>query len=326
MNLLFSCIGKRGYIANYFREALSSVDKIFGTGNTPWTPGFAACDASFILPDIGSERYVDSVLDLCRTEKVDALFSFNDNDVYELTRRRSEFSEIGVRLLIPKEASAEIAFDKYKTFTFLRDAGIRTPRTAITISESESFGLPVVVKPRRGSGSRDTFIARSPEQVQLFFHYAPDMIIQEYVKGSEFDIELCGDLDGNPIGFSTWIKHQSRQGETERAETFHDSELFDLGLRLGRLMQVPGPMDIDLIKRDGEIFVLEFNPRFGGGYPVSQLAGADFPKLLVDVIRNGKTEPYFGYRSGVMMMKQLCPFGGFLEEVKQKALKVVSHV
>lgn len=322
MNLLFSCIGKRGYIADFFREVLGPDDRIFGTGNAPWTPGFTACDAAFLLPDIGAPGYVEAVLTLCREQSIDALLSFHDLDVRTLAQHGPAFVALGVHLLLPSAEIAEIALDKYRMFTFLSDAGIPTPHTVLSMAEAEPLGFPVVVKPRRGSGSRDTFIARSRAQLELSFEDAPDMIIQEYVAGTEFDIELCGDLDGEVIGFSSWIKHQSRHGETERAETFRDPAVFDFGIRLGRLMRVAGPMDIDLIRRDGVAFVLECNPRFGGGYPVSHLAGAGFPALLVESIRTGTARPRFDFRPGIVMMKRLEFFGGETADVERSMLKV----
>jgi carbamoyl-phosphate synthase large subunit len=322
MNLLFSCIGKRGYIADYFRSRLEPGDRILGTGNTPWTPGFAACDAAFLLPDIDSEGYVEAVLDLCRDQEVGGLLSFNDADVYKLAQSAGLFSELGVTLFIPRAESADIAFDKFRTYEFLRDQDIPTPRTVLDPAQAEELGFPVVVKPRRGSGSRNTFIARSGGQLEVFATTEEDMIFQEYVKGEEFDIELCGDLQGETVGFSAWNKYQSRMGETERAETFREEVVFDLGMRLGRLMKVPGPMDIDLIRRDGVIHVLEFNPRFGGGYPVSHLAGADFPGLLMEILRTGSARPRFDYKAGVMMMKRLEPFGGTEDDVRRQMLKV----
>jgi carbamoyl-phosphate synthase large subunit len=322
MNLLFSCIGKRGYIADFFREVLGPDDCIFGTGNTPWTPGFTACDASFLLPDIDAPGYAEAVLTLCREQSIDGLLSFHDLDVLTLAQHRAAFAALGVRLLIPSAEAAACAFDKYRMFTFLRNAGIPTPRTVLSVPEAEPLGFPVVVKPRRGSGSRNTFIAQSQAQLEVFFECAPDMIIQEFVAGMEFDIELCGDLNGELVGFSSWIKHQSRHGETERAETFRDPAVFGLGTRLARLLRVAGPMDIDLIRRDDVMYVLDCNPRFGGGYPVSHLAGAAFPALLVECIRTGAVRSRFDFRPGVVMMKRLEIFGGEVADVERSILRV----
>ena len=59
MNILFSCIGKRGYIADFFRPHLQATDMIIGTSNTKWTPGFEHCDKNYILPDINSHHSID---------------------------------------------------------------------------------------------------------------------------------------------------------------------------------------------------------------------------------------------------------------------------
>src|SRR5207344_2954248 len=57
MNLVFSCIGKRGYIADYFRPHLRPGEKIIGTSHTVWTPGFQSCDLGLVLPPIASDEY-----------------------------------------------------------------------------------------------------------------------------------------------------------------------------------------------------------------------------------------------------------------------------
>ena len=311
MNLLFSCIGQRGYIADFFRAHLSPSDRIIGTGNTKWTPGFADCDASFILPDIDHEDYVPSVLDLCEREHINAVLSFSDPDVFKLSTAEERFAERGVVPLMPAPKIAEIAFDKLKTFEFLRDHGYSTPKTAADLSSARELKQPLYVKPRRGSGSRSTFLARSADELEVLFTYESDMIVQEAIFGEEIDIELCGDLDGRPVGICTWRKFKSRLGETERAETFRDPSILDFGLRLGELLRVRGPMDVDVIRVEDELFVLELNPRFGGGYPVSHLAGADFPRLLLQMLRPGSAiEANFGFEPGVVMMKRLEIIGG----------------
>ena len=310
MNLLFSCIGQRGYVADFFRPHLSESDQIVGTGNTRWTPGFLSCDKAFLLPDISDDDYLPAVLELCEREKIHAILSFSDPDVYRLSHAADEFAAIGVTPLLPSMRAAEICFDKVQTFRFLREHGIATPETVLTLDEAERLELPLYVKPRRGSGSRSTFLARTRDELKVFFSYEDDMIVQEAVMGEEIDIELCGALDGRPVGISIWRKLRSRMGETERAETFRDPGLIEFGLELGALLRVRGPMDLDVIRTGDDLHVLEFNPRFGGGYPVSHLAGADFPKLLIDLLRHGTTDENFGFSPSVVMMKRLQIIGG----------------
>ena len=319
MNLLFSCIGRREYIADFFRAELSAGDTIIGTGNSPWTPGFVSCDEVVLLPDIDDPSYIDAVLEVCRAKRVDALLSFSDPDVHRLSRAVGELTELGVVPLLPGPDVADIVFDKVRTCEFLVANGYSTPRTWLDPNEVPSPVYPMFVKPRRGSGSTHTYLVNSDDQLRVLHGYAPDMIVQEAIIGEEINLEICGDLAGKPVGVSLWRKYRSRLGETEQAETFREPSLIEFGLGLAERLGVVGPMDVDLIRRDGEVFVLEFNARFGGGYPVSHLAGADFPKLLLSIVSTGIATPNYDYRPGVVMMKRLDVIGGdsgrFFEEL-----------
>lgn len=322
MNLLFSCIGQRGYIAAFFRPLLAPGERIVGTGNSRWTPGFQMCDAAFLLPDIADERYLPAVFDLCERERITAVLSFNDQDVYRLSKAHQEFRDRGIVLLMPSAEITEITYDKYRMFEFLSIKGFRTPKTVLDLSGASDFRYPIYVKPRCGSGGLDTFVARNEAELTVFFNYRQNMIIQEAVIGEAFDIELCTDFDGRPVGISTWKKYRSRLGETEQAETFRDPVVIDFGLRLGEALGATGPMDVDVFRQDDAFIVLEANARFGGGYPVSHLAGAGFPRLLIDLVRYGKVEPDFSFSAGIVMMKRLQVIGGESETFFREQLRI----
>lgn len=328
MNLLFSCIGKRGYIARYFREHLRPGEKIVGTSNTPWTSGFAACDVGVLLPPIASDEYVPAVLDTCRKHEISGLLSFFDPDVGALSKHVDAFKAAGVVPFIPGERAAWIGFDKWRTFHALKEAGFLVPDTVITLEDalaglqSGRFRFPLIVKPRNGFGSANTFVARDELQLRAFFSVVPDMLIQEFVDGDAYDIEALADPDARLLQVVAWRKHLSTLGETQQAVTVADPELVDVGRRLAETIGLVGPMDVDLFRtRDGRVWVLELNLRFGGGYPVSHLAGAEFPRLIVEILRGGRPEPRIGqYQPGVCLLKGLSVMGGpvdtFLEDLR----------
>jgi carbamoyl-phosphate synthase large subunit len=317
MNLLFSCIGKRGYIADFFRPHLSKNDRIIGTSNTKWTPGFDHCDKNYLLPDTNNPNYISKVLDICQQESITAILSFFDPDVVELAKNFERFEKIGVIPVLPKYEIADICFDKYKTFEFLRKNQINTPNTYVEYSsaiEALDLGIinfPLFVKPRRGYGSALTFKAHNLLELNAFFNYAPDMIVQEEVVGEAIDFDILNDLQGKAISVVPWKKYRSRMGETEQAQTFYDEKIIDFGLYLGSLLGHRGPLDADLFLHNGEIIVLEINLRFGGGYPVSHLAGANFPMKILSMIRGETVDTeYSGFLPGVMMMKDNLVVGG----------------
>jgi carbamoyl-phosphate synthase large subunit len=327
MNLLLSCVGKRGYIARLFREHLRPGDRIIGTSNTAWTPGFHACDAGVVMPDIDHPSYPDAVLQLCRRERIDALLSFFDPDVHRLSRMRDDLQALGVKAFVPGPAAADVSFDKLRTASFLRDLGIATPRTVASLAEAREalrngeLRFPLFVKPRCGFGSRNTFEARDLRQLEAFWSLEPDMIVQQKLGGDAYDFDILNDCDGRVLSVVPWRKLMSRMGETEQAETVESPMLLDLGVRLATALGHAGPLDADLFVEDGVASVLEINLRFGGGYPVSHLAGADFPGKLLRLARGETVEPTVGrYRRGVVMTKELHVLGGPRESFFQDVL------
>jgi len=329
MNLLFSCIGKRGYIADFFRPHLSKFDKIIGTSNTFWTPGFNHCDKNYVLPSINDPKYIVSVLDLCKKESISAILSFFDPDVVELSKHYDEFLRLNIQPIIPKFEIADICFDKYKTYKFLEKNNIKTAETFLSYEEAIDnlakgiIKYPLFVKPRRGFGSAMTYKAKNEKELEVFFNYAPDMIIQEELQGDAFDFDILNDLNGKTITVIPWKKFRSRMGETEQAQTFFDSNIIEFGERFGNLLNHYGPLDADLFQNNGEISVLEINLRFGGGYPVSHLSGADFPKKIINMINGEKVESDIGnYKNNVVMMKDNLIIGGQKEDFFRTITKI----
>jgi len=318
MNILLSCVGKRSYIVEYFKHAMRGCGKIIGTSNTAWTPAFQDCDESVILPPIGSEDYIPSVMETCRRYDVKGLLSFFDPDVFALSSHLTEFHAIGVVPVVPNYKAAIIAYDKLQTFSYLRDHSFLVPETtseegvALEWLKSGRFQFPLVVKPRCGYGSINTFVANTTNELNAFYSYGKDMIIQQFVTGEAFNVDGLGSLEGMPLVIVPWKKLLSRHGETERSVTVNFPELEELGAKLIEQVGIVGPFDGDFfVTNEGAICVLELNLRFGGGYPVSHLAGANFPELILRMIEGGEVIPVRGqHKVGVTMMKRLQVIAG----------------
>jgi len=317
MNLLFSCIGKRGYIADFFRPYLQKGERIIGTSNTKWTPGFEHCDTNYILPDIDDPNYIPKVMEICKRESISGILSFFDPDVVTLSSHFDEFLKMGITPIIPRQEIAEICFDKYQTYQYLTEHNFITAKTYLDFESALSdirlgnLLFPVFVKPRKGFGSALTFKARNELELDAFFHYASDMIIQEEMHGEAIDFDILNDLNGQVLSVVPWRKYRSRMGETEQAKTFDDQCVIDFGVRLGTVLGHIGPLDADLFQNGTTVSILEINLRFGGGYPVSHLAGAGFPSKIISLIRGEKVNPDVGnFICGTVMMKDNLVIGG----------------
>ena len=327
MNLLFSCIGRRGYIAEWFREHLAVGDRIIGTSNTDWTPGFHACDAGFLMPDVSSEKYVPALLELCRREKVDAILSFFDLDVDAIARHRSCFIAEGVIPVIPDARVSEIGLDKLATSEFLRKNDIATPETFADLESARAaleegrITWPIIVKPRYGYASQNLFVAHDEVQLSGCFHRAPQMLVQQYLSGQEHSMDVLSDLEGRVISVIVKRKMLMRAGETDQAVSVQHSAALELGQRLGGALGNVGPLDVDFFIDGDSMTILELNPRFGGAYACSHLAGADFPRKILRMLRGERVIPEIGrYAAGVYMMKSyaiLPRYGGPLVDFRR---------
>jgi carbamoyl-phosphate synthase large subunit len=307
---LFSTIGKRGYIADYLRQADPNVT-IIGTGNDMFAPGFTSCDQAVLLPSIKDPSYLTQVRELVRTHNVDAILSFADPDVAALSTIHEELTEQGVSCFFPGQETALFGYDKLATFHWAKKHGVTVPFTTIDPEEAlREIAFPMIRKPRYGSASVGVSVVQSPQDLLPPKGDTTEYIYQERIVGQEVNLELCGDLDGRVMSVSAWRKLISRNGETQLAITTRRQDLIDTALSLGEKARIIGPCDIDVIDRDGRLYLIEFNMRFGGGYPVSHLAGANFLELIVRAQRGESSPLHTEYLDEIFMMKNLQPFGG----------------
>ncbi len=319
MNILFCTVGRRGYIVDYFREHLSADSKLIGTSdrndcNTEFTSGFSHCDKSYIVPSIKEERnYINELLNICKKENIDILFSFYDYDTYILSKYLKEFEAIGVKPVISSHEVNTICFDKIETYKFLKSQGFKTPWTMTSdeVFQKEIPSYPVIVKPRFGFGSNAISFAKNRSEVDFFLKYNDneDMIVQEFIEGSEYSFDILNDFRGRTITAVVKRKMKMRSGETDQGYAIRDDRLSECGMKLGSKLGHTGPLDVDFFIKDNEPYILELNPRFGGGYPITYLAGMDFPKIIIDIVTGeldfSDYKKYLDYKEGIVMIKDM---------------------
>ena len=159
MNVLFCSVGRRGELIKNFRQSMTEGSRIIATDNSRYAPAIYLADKAYLVPRIDDPSYIDTVLDICRNESIDAVTTFIDPEIELLAKNREKFSAIGVEVLAPYEKTARLCFDKFEMFKYLKENSIPT---VMTWGDIESFAsafecgkveFPVFVKPRTGSGS-----------------------------------------------------------------------------------------------------------------------------------------------------------------------------
>lgn len=140
------------------------------------------------------------------------------------------------------------------------------------------------MKPRYGSSAKDVNFL--PDEESLRFHYSRNVesVIQEYVQGTEFTVDVYAGLDGVPRVAVPRQRIEVRAGEVAKARTVRHPEIIRQSMKLVEALKAcVGVVTIQcFLTPGGEIKFIEVNPRFGGGVPLSIHAGADFPRWIIE--------------------------------------------
>ena len=149
------------------------------------------------------------------------------------------------------------------------------------------------------------YLSELDETVDLLFAHTPGLMIQEFLNGQEFGADCYIDLiSGELVSVFTKKKLLMRAGETDKAVSYKDPALFELLDRFIGESGWRGQIDIDIFRVDGEYYISEVNPRFGGGYPHAYESGCDHMKLILRNLQGLRNERQIGaYETGIIMMK-----------------------
>jgi carbamoyl-phosphate synthase large subunit len=305
MNVMLTCAGRRNYLVKFFQEALRGRGQVFAADASADAPALRQADKSFILPPSNQAAYIDTLLTLCQRHSILLLVSLNDLELPLLARHSARFRDVGTIPVISSPEVVDTCFDKWRTFNFLKASDLEAPNTYLSIAEAHEaltrgdIAFPLVVKPRWGTASIGIQYSDDDEELELDYRLAkkrhsrtflreinatdPErcILIQKRVCGQEYGLDVVNDLEGHYV--CTFVKRKlaMRAGETDRAITVKSDWLEGIGGVIGRKLGHIGVLDCDAIVTEDSCYVLDMNPRFGGGYPFSHLAGANLPAALV---------------------------------------------
>ena len=328
MNILFTCAGRRNYLINYFKDALKGEGKVFATDMQLTAPALVDADVAIQVPAIYSSDYIPSLLKIIEENRINAVISLNDLELPILSESKKDIELLGAKVIVADEQAIKIAFDKWETVKFLEQNGLKSPKTFIDFQEAKraiesgELKFPLVVKPRWGSASIGIDFPEDLEELELAYKLQTirlkrtilaeaskeDMehaiLIQEKIPGTEYGMDVLNDFDGHYVGTFVRQKLQMRSGETDKAISVIDSRFDQIGETIGENLHHIGNLDCDVFEHNEELYVLELNPRFGGGYPFSHEAGNNTAAIYIEWLKGNKDiSKYSNYKENQMFSK-----------------------
>jgi carbamoyl-phosphate synthase large subunit len=296
-NILITSAGKRVVLVQIFQRSLQEMGldaKVYTTDMRPsMAPAGIISDECIAVPRCTADNYVDCLLDICREKQIGVIIPTIDTELLVLAENDQRFMDQGVRLAVPDKDFIRICRDKRQTKDFFLQAGIAVPQSV----DKYHPVFPMFAKPYDGSLSTNIHIIRSVDDLSHEILNDPKLIFMEYIdpkEYKEFTVDMYYGLDGCVKGIVPRERIEIRAGEINKGITRKNSIVSFLKQRMGVLKGVRGCICLQLFYResDGDVKGIEINPRFGGGFPLSYYAKANFAAYLVREYLLGETVSY----------------------------------
>lgn len=310
-NILFCSVGRRARLLMDFRESMNGCGKLVATDLSPVAPALFFADETYLVPPITASGYFNKILEICEKSEIKAITTLIDPEIEILAKHRNELVDKEILPLCPAAWTAHLCFDKYEMFRHLRSKGVRT---VLTYNTLESFkeglakgeiSLPVFMKPISGSGSVGIGRCNTIEEVEEKWNDGKfTYIIQELMTGGDCDADVYVDcISHKPVAVFSKKKIESRIGGASKTISYKDPKLFAFVEKVCSVLELNGPCDMDFFIKDGEYYLSEINPRFGGAYLHAYGAGVDFIKLILNNMDGKENQSVIGqYDEDIIMM------------------------
>lgn len=257
--------------------------KVFTTDMNPqMAPAGIVSDGCFKVSCVTSPFYVEELIHICEENAISLIIPTIDTELLVLSIHKLLLQEHGITVIVSDETFIQQCRDKRNTAALFQRLNIRTPLPR----DKWNPIFPMFAKPYDGSLSKDLHIIRSEEELTPEILNHPKLIFMEYIdkdEYKEFTVDMYYGKDNRVKSIVPRERVEIRAGEINKGFTRKNELVTYLKERMEYVPGVIGCICIQLFYResDKDVVGIEINPRFGGGYPLSYYAGANFPSFIV---------------------------------------------
>ena len=296
-NILITSAGRRVSLVKEFQQTADEFDKSIKVFASDMSPDMsAACfvaDAAFLVPPLSDDRYIDTLLSICRVNNVGIIIPTIDTELALLAANKQNFAQHGINIIVSSPEFIANCCDKRNTIKMFEEYGIRSPRYV----DPRHPEFPMFAKPYDGSSSQNLHVIKSADDLSESMVNDPKLMFMEYIdkkEYSEFSVDMYYGCDNHVKAIVPRERIEIRNGEISKGITRNNYLVDFLKERMEHLPGVVGSVCIQLFyrKADNDIVGIEVNPRFGGGYPMTYHSGVSFPRMIIKEYVNNQTLDY----------------------------------
>lgn len=307
MNVLITSAGRRTSLLNAFQEAARPWNgTVFAADLDPLAPACHLADEAFCLPLITDDAYIPVLCEHIRKHSIGLIVPTIDTELPVLAGAIDVFEEADCRALLSTASFIHLTSDKWLTARTFSELGVNMVPTWLPSAMPATLPDRLFVKPRRGSASQQAFSIQS-NQIQHALALVSDPIIQPHIQADEITVDALFDFEGELLHYVPRLRVRTLAGESIQGMTLPHhtlapwlTEVLQVAGKLG----ARGPITLQAFLTEGTPLLSEINPRFGGGFPLTQAAGGCYPKWILQMMHGEKPSAVVGqYQSSLFMTR-----------------------
>jgi carbamoyl-phosphate synthase large subunit len=292
-NILISSAGRRVSLLKLFKRAMIKLNLkglIYAVDIRLDAPAIHVADEYQIMPKVTDKSYIEKLIKYCIEKKISLVIPTIDTELCVFSKAKARFEKYNIKVLISSNQFNITFTDKLATHLFFEKNQITSPKY-YTFDEAKKLSFsnyPLILKPNYGSGSIGVTKVNNLKELIFFSAYLNKPLIQEFIEGNEYTIDTLVDFSGKIRCVVPRLRIETRAGEVSKAVTVNDSKIIQSVYEMSDALRgASGCITIQCIKKKNkDIKFIEINPRFGGGFPLSAEAGADYPLFILKMLIN----------------------------------------
>ena len=285
-NILITSVGKRVTLVRLFQESLRRFypnSKVLTTDMKPqMAPAGFVSDGCMAVPRVTDPDYMKQLMRICKENEIGIVIPTIDTELLVLAANKELFHQNGIEIMVSELPFIQMCRDKRLTGPFFMEHGIRIPNPM----DKWHPTFPLFAKPYDGSLSKDIYVIKSQDALTPEILAHPKLMFMEYIDKTlykEFTVDMYYGKDNRIKSIVPRERVEIRAGEINKGFTRKNDLVDFLKKRLAYLPGVVGCICLQLFYKasDHDVVGIEINPRFGGGYPLSYYAGANYPEYII---------------------------------------------
>jgi carbamoyl-phosphate synthase large subunit len=282
-NILITSAGRRVSLVKNFQDTLKSFNINGKVYTTDMNPEFSsACqisDGYCKVPRVTDSNYIKILKEYCLCNNISMVIPTIDTELHILASNKNIFEDINVNVIVSSKEICETFYLKDSTEEFFVNNNFDTPKG---ITNLDTCLYPIFAKLNNSSCSIGAQIVDSAETAKELLEKDKNYIFQELINAEEYTVDVFINKLSEVISIVPRQRLEVRAGEVSKAKAVKDRRIINaVKLLCSKLKGAYGCITIQLFKTEDRIIFIEINPRFGGGYPLSFLSGANFAEYLI---------------------------------------------